>query len=71
MDEISTTGINYGTGAVYADYATGGAFSLDGVHPTARGYAVVANIIIDAINDGFNANIPPVDPGEYSTIFVK
>lgn len=71
LQEISTTGIDYGTGAVNADYATGGAFSLDGVHPTARGYAVVANRIIDAINAGFNASIPVVNPGDYSTIFVK
>ncbi|MDH5388344.1 MAG: G-D-S-L family lipolytic protein [Gammaproteobacteria bacterium] len=71
MQEISTTGIDYGTGAINADYATGGAFSLDGVHPTARGYAVVANRIIDAINTGFNASIPAVNPGDYTTIFVQ
>lgn len=71
MLEIGTTGIDYGTGAIHADYATGGAFSLDGVHPTARGYAVMANRIIDAINTGFNASIPTVNPGDYSTIFVQ
>ena len=71
LQEISATGIDYGTGAIHADYATGGAFSLDGVHPTARGYAVMANAIIDAINNGFNASIPGVDPGAYTTIFVK
>lgn len=71
LQEISTTGIDYGTGAVNATYATGGAFSLDGVHPTARGYAVVANRIIEAINTGFNASIPTVNPGDYTTIFVK
>ena len=71
MQEISDTGIDYGTGAINADYATGGAFSLDGVHPTARGYAVVANRIIDAINTGFDASIPAVNPGDYTTIFVQ
>jgi len=71
LQEIRDTGIDYGTGAIHADYATGGAFSLDGVHPTARGYAVVANAIIDAINTGFSASIPEVDPGTYTTIFVK
>lgn len=71
MQEIGTTGIDYGTGAINDNYATGGAFSLDGVHPTARGYAVVANRIIEAINTGFNANIPTVNPGGYTTIFVK
>ncbi|MDJ0834330.1 MAG: G-D-S-L family lipolytic protein, partial [Gammaproteobacteria bacterium] len=71
IDEINDTGINYGTGSVTSDFATGGAFSLDGVHPTARGYAIAANRMIDAINTGFNANIPPVDPGTYTTIFIK
>ncbi|MDH5711970.1 MAG: G-D-S-L family lipolytic protein, partial [Gammaproteobacteria bacterium] len=71
MQEIGSTGIDYGTGAINANYATGGAFSLDGVHPTARGYAVVANRIIGAINTGFNASIPKVNPGDYTTIFVK
>lgn len=71
MDEAKTSGIDYGTGFIDATYATGGGFSLDGVHPTARGYAVVANGIIDTINSGFNANIPRVDPGSYTTIFIK
>jgi lysophospholipase L1-like esterase len=71
MAELSDTGISYGTGFVESTYATGGAFSLDGVHPTARGYAVISNIIIDAINAGFGANIPKVDPGESTTVFFK
>ena len=71
LSELSTTGVDYGTGSIDATYATGGGFSLDGVHPTARGYAVIANEIIKAINAGFEATIPTVDPGAYSTIFVK
>ena len=71
VEELSTTGIDYGTGFINATYATGGGFSLDGIHPTARAYAVIANRIIDAINSGFNANIPPVDPGAHTTIFIK
>ena len=71
MKTLSTTGIDYGTGFINATYATGGGFSLDGVHPTARGYAVITNGILDVINTGFNANIPAVDPGAYTTIFVK
>lgn len=33
-------------------------FSLDGVHPNARGYAVISNEIIKVINSYYNANIP-------------
>ncbi len=71
MSELSVSGVDYGTGFVNATYATGGAFSLDGVHPSARGYAVIANRMIDTINAGFGANVPRVDPGAYTTIFVK
>jgi hypothetical protein len=46
--------------AVTGDFITGGAFSLDAVHLTPRGYAIVANVIIDEINSAFNARISPV-----------
>lgn len=71
MTQLSESGINYGTGSITADFATGGGFSLDGVHPTARGYAVIANSVIDAINSGFNANVHKVDPATFPTVFLK
>lgn len=40
-------------------------FSLDGVHPNARGYAVVANEIIKVINTHYNAKLPLVSAGNY------
>lgn len=71
MTELKASGIAFGTGSINSDFATGGAFSLDGVHPTGRGYAVIANEIIDAINTGFNANVHKVDPAGLPTIFLK
>ena len=71
MTQLSTSGVDFGSGSINADFATGGAFSLDGVHPTARGYAVIANSVIDAINGGFGANVHKVDPALYPTIFLK
>jgi len=38
----------------------GGVFSLDGVHPTNTGYAVVANDFIEALDTAFAARIPPL-----------
>ncbi len=38
----------------------GGIFSLDGVHPTASGYAIVANEFIRAMNEQLGAMIPEV-----------
>ncbi len=71
LTELNTTGILYGSGGISSTFAQGGAFSLDGVHPTARGYAVIANEIIKVINQGFGANIPPVDPSQYTTVFYQ
>ena len=64
-------GVSFGTGSINSTFATGGAFSLDGIHPTARGYAVIANGIIDTLNANFNANILKVDPGDYSEVFFE
>ena len=38
----------------------GGLFSLDGIHPTNTGYAIVANEFIRVFNTQFDADIPPV-----------
>lgn len=39
----------------------GGFFSLDGVHPSNTGYALIANTFIDAINAAYGAGIPDVN----------
>lgn len=62
-------GLKIETGSIYtANYFSGSAtegsvlFSLDGVHPNARGYAVIANEIIKVINVKFNAKLPLHNP---------
>ena len=42
-------------------FISGGLFSLDGVHLTPRGYAIVANYFIDGINTYYNATVPRVE----------
>jgi hypothetical protein len=49
-------------------YIQGGLFSLDGVHLTPRGYAIVANAYIDAINSKFNASIPPTNISGFRSV---
>ncbi len=39
----------------------GGVFSLDGIHPTNTGYAVVANAFIDSINSQLSKTYPEVN----------
>jgi phospholipase/lecithinase/hemolysin len=48
-----------------ASFITGNLFSLDGVHPTPRGYALVANEMIKAINAKYGSTIQPVNPTSY------
>src|ERR1035437_1877130 len=38
----------------------GGLFSLDGIHPTNTGYAIIANEFIKTMNRSLLAGIPPV-----------
>ena len=51
-----------------ASYIEGGAFSLDGVHPNTKGYAIVANEFIRVINETYGSTIPPVDVNAYNGI---
>ena len=68
LAQVASTGVAFNGGVLTSTYATGGGFSLDGVHPTARGYAFTANTIIDAINAKYGSTLPKVDIGAYSTI---
>ena len=47
--------------------AGGGLFSLDGVHPTDVGYAIIANAFIDTMNRRFETKIQPVDLAAVAT----
>lgn len=61
LHQLATSGINVGGVEFTSAFLTGGVFSYDGVHPTAFGYAFVADAFIDAINAKFGSSIPPVD----------
>lgn len=65
---VANGGVSINGGVLTSTYASGGAFSLDGVHPTPRGYAFTANTIIDAINAQYGATIPKVDVATYRSV---
>ncbi|OON70732.1 SGNH/GDSL hydrolase family protein [Hymenobacter sp. CRA2] len=56
-------GINATTNS--ASFLSGNLFSLDGVHPTPRGYAIIANEMVRTINSTYGASIPFVNPNDY------
>jgi hypothetical protein len=43
-----------------SNFVIGGFFSLDGLHPTGRGQALIANEFIKALNTTYSANLPLV-----------
>lgn len=72
LDEISVDGVTMSDGSVVtSDYGTGGGFSLDGVHPSPRGYALLANLFIEAINAKYGSNLPGVEPLDYTGLYIK
>ena len=62
MKNLLTNPIVYpGIGVFTSSFIVGGTFSYDGVHPSSRGYGIIADEWIRVINQKFGANIPPVD----------
>jgi lysophospholipase L1-like esterase len=57
--QLTTSGITI-NGYTGTAAFLGGFFSLDGIHPTNTGYAVVANKFIDTMNTAINTKIPDV-----------
>ena len=65
MTQLLNGGIRFGNHHMTASYITGGTFSLDGIHPSARGYAYIANEFLKAIGVAYGSSIPAVSPGNY------
>lgn len=65
LNDLAQNGLAVEGIEVNADFLTGGFFSLDGIHPTDRGYAIIANKLIDVINTHYKAHIPHADITRY------
>lgn len=51
--------------SVSAKYITGNGFSLDGIHLTPIGNALMANVFIEAINKTYGAQVPRLNISDY------
>ena len=69
MTQLSTKGIYSNGYTLTSNYVSGGAFSLDGVHPSPRGYALIANEFIKAINAKYGSNLKGVSLYDYRIMF--
>ena len=61
FEDWHRNGVRFGEGAgaerFTSRYLTGGLFSLDGVHPSRLGHALLANAFIEAVNHTYEAEI--------------
>ena len=73
MQQMADGGFTSGDFTLTSDLVLGGAFSLDGVHLTARGYAVVANEMLKAIDLTYGSNFGVAkeltDIGQYPAFY--
>ena len=69
MKQIDQGGIPTNTFTMTSTFVTGGTFSLDGVHPSPRGYAFIANKFIEAINAKYGSNLKGVNVGNYPILY--
>jgi len=65
LNNVKANGLVVDGISLSSSYISGGLFSLDGVHLTPRGYAIIANEFIKAINSTYNSNIPLANVASY------
>lgn len=68
LELAKTSGIQFDGVKYTATFVTGGTFSLDGVHLTGRGYALIANEFIKSINAKYNSTLPLVNVNNYTGV---
>lgn len=69
LSDVASFGVTGNGYTLNSTYVTGGAFSLDGVHPSPRGYALIANEFIKAINAKYGSNLKGVSFADYRILF--
>ena len=73
LNQLANGGVTSGDFTLTSSLVTGSAFSLDGVHPTARGYALLANEFMKAIDVTYGSNFEAsgnlFNVGDYPTNF--
>ncbi len=68
LETVIKDGAQYNGGNYTYAFLHGGLFSLDGLRFTGRGNALIANCIINTINEHYGSSIPLVDVNSYSGI---
>jgi hypothetical protein len=73
MQQLATTGLTDGKFTVSSRLVTGGVFSLDGIHPNPRGFALLSNLMMKTLDAKFGSNFQVsgnlLNIGNYPTNF--
>lgn len=65
LKQLAVNGIRFGNYHLSSQFVTGGAFSLDGIHLSARANAYVANQFMTAINATYGSTLRMYGPENY------
>lgn len=68
-DKLANGGIVYNGYTTTSAFIFGGMFSLDGVHPSPRGYAIISNLFLEAINAKYGSNFKSSNVGLYRILY--
>ena len=68
MTRIANGGVVSNSYTLTSALVFGNAFSLDGIHPTSKGYALIANEFAKAINTTYGSNLPMVNTDNYNNL---
>ena len=69
LAQVANGGLVVSGYTMTSTYVTGNAFSLDGVHPSPKGYALIANKFLEAINTTYGSNFKGVNLGQYQILY--
>ena len=69
LNQVATGGLVVSGYTMTSSYVTGNSFSLDGVHPSPKGYALIANKFLEAINAKYGSNFKGVNLGQYQILY--
>lgn len=69
LSQVANGGLVVNGYTMTSTYVTGNAFSLDGVHPSSRGYALIANKFLEAINTTYGSNFKGLNLGQYQILY--
>lgn len=68
LTNVKANGLVVNGVSLSSSYISGGIFSLDGVHLTPRGYAIVADEMIKVINSTYGSSIPLANVASYNGV---